>query len=408
MLKMIYSKALLLSLAMALTVLSACQAKDSQEPVSTALVIGAHANSKQLNFSNKQITDAVNQAIGTYGLVSVVCADGSPDLVLSNLYDIPDAYKSASPQKLKMDAAKKASALLGGLASIKADDEEVDLLESLRLAARSLKNAPSGSQLLIIAVDSGLSTTGLLSFNDGFAWEDPGYVAESLYEISAIPDFSGITVSWHQIGDTALPQEQLTPEQRIHVTSVWRSIVEKTGGIFEASDVISNPGDIDPAGMPHVSAIKLEAPATAEPVLPEEFTGESDLVLLTEEQIAFRPNTAVFLDESGALSTLAPIAQMMLDHPGFSALLVGATAGGDSTERSLKLSADRANAVKDALVSLGVPDSRIETLGMGSADPWHIPDRDSDGNFIEDIARQNRKVVLLDADSEMAGAIQGN
>jgi outer membrane protein OmpA-like peptidoglycan-associated protein len=391
---------------MASLAMSGCQAQDSQEPVSTALIIGAHANSKQLNFSNKEITDAVNQAIGTYGLVSVVCADGNPDLVLSNLYDIPDAYKSASPQKLKSDAAKKASALLGELAEVRADDEEVDLLESLRLAARSLKNAPSESRLLIIVVDSGLSTAGLLSFNDEFAWEDPALVSQRLLSLGAIPDFGGITVSWHQIGDTAPPQEKLTPEQRSHVTSVWRSIVELTGGVFEASDIISNPGDIDPSGMPYVSAVKLATPEPFSP-LPDE-ADASEPLLLTEEQIAFQPNTALFLDESGAITTLAPIAQMMLDHPGFNALLVGATAGGDSNERSLKLSSDRANAVKDALATLGVPAERIETLGLGSADPWHLPDRDSSGNYIEDIARQNRKVVLLDADSEMARDLMGS
>jgi hypothetical protein len=74
-------------------------------------------------------------------------------LISSKLYDIPDAYKQASVQKLSNDATKKAGELLSSLPEIKADDEEVDLLESLRLTVRSLSTAPTETQKRIVVID---------------------------------------------------------------------------------------------------------------------------------------------------------------------------------------------------------------------------------------------------------------
>ena len=59
---------------------------------------------------------------------------------------------------------------------------------------------------------------------------------------------------------------------------------------------------------------------------------------------------------------------------------------------TLTLSKNRANAVKDTLVQFGVSESRLTTLGLGSSDLWHVVGADA----------ANRKVVLLDAGSELA------
>jgi hypothetical protein len=49
--------------------LTACSEQPSQQPLSAAIIIGSHANSRNLNFSNEVVVDTVKQAIGTYGLV---------------------------------------------------------------------------------------------------------------------------------------------------------------------------------------------------------------------------------------------------------------------------------------------------------------------------------------------------
>ena len=67
----------------------------------------------------------------------------------------------------------------------------------------------------------------------------------------------------------------------------------------------------------------------------------------------------------------------------------------------LKLSQERADAVKNTLVELGVDASRITSVGMGSSDPWHIPNAGYDGAA----ASANRKVVLIDIRSTTAQTI---
>lgn len=397
--------AALLLILWSVTTLTACSKQSPQQPVSVAIIVGSHANSRQLNFSNEIVVNAVKQAIASYGLVSVICADGNPDLISSNLYDIPDAYKQASAQKLQNDATKKASELLSSLTTVMADDEEVDLLESLRLAVRSLSVAPSGSQKRIEVIDAGISTTGLLNFNDVDIAAEPEKIAQYFADLQAIPNFDGIIVSWHQLGDTADPQEKLSPEQRNRLVSVWQSIVEKTGGTFEPSSIVANPGDFNADEMPFVSAIEFAKITT--PVLPKADVTPQIIepVIFTEEQVHFVGDKAVYVNDAEAEAAIKPTAEFMLAHPDFTALLIGTTAGNTSSDYTYKLSHDRADKVKETLMKLGVPEERILTIGLASSDPWHIPDTDNNGKLNESNAMQNRKVVLLDATSEMAQKI---
>ena len=56
--------------------------------------------------------------------------------------------------------------------------------------------------------------------------------------------------------------------------------------------------------------------------------------------------------------------------------------------------------MKATLKSMGIASDRIETLGPGSGDPWHIY---GVGTAMNDpLASANRKVILLDAASETA------
>ena len=62
----------------------------------------------------------------------------------------------------------------------------------------------------------------------------------------------------------------------------------------------------------------------------------------------------------------------------------------------------RAETVLKILVELGVPESQLTAIGLGDDDPWHLDDFDVHGNYIESLASQNRKVLLLDAGSDEA------
>ena len=148
--------------------------------------------------------------------------------------------------------------------------------------------------------------------------------------------------------------------------------------------------------------LATEVPISFDPEVMEESSFAFDEpVFLRESQVCFVSDSDAFVDPDAATQTVKPIAEYMQGNPDIRLLLVGTTAGDGVNDYSLALSSDRAAAVKALLVSLGVGDSRIQTVGMGSSDPWHIANAGLQG----DLAAQNRKVVLINADSDTAREI---
>ena len=132
---------------------------------------------------------------------------------------------------------------------------------------------------------------------------------------------------------------------------------------------------------------------------------------LNETQVRFVGDEAIFIDEEEAKAALAPVAEIILAHPGHQILLAGTTATAGTQEGCVNLSNRRAAAVKDLLVNyFGVPESQLITIGLGYEDDPFVRgrDRDANGNFVETEAAKNRRVVVLDAESEIAQSILGN
>lgn len=385
-----------LFLPLLLSITTGCSNK-AETPVSLAIVLGAHANSKQLNLESSDLSDAVTNAIFSYGTISVISDDGVSSVICSNDYDISEQYKKASTSKLESDANLKATELFSQLSQVKADDPEVDTISSLTLAVRALSSAPGNSKKEIVIIDTGLSTGGILNFSNNLIEADPDTIANQLDEAEAIPDFQGIEVCWYQLGDTGTPQSELSSSQRNKLKAIWQAIIEKGGGTVTFSDSLPCNDDIPAADYPTVTAITLppETSITFDP---------SKATVFTEEQIQFLGDSAQFVDAQTAKSVLEPVVAYMKAHSDFNALLAGTTASGRS-DVCLELSLARANAVRDELISMGVSSTQIKTVGLGDNDPWHIPDQNSDGTYIETYASQNRKVVLLDATSSEAQSI---
>ncbi len=382
------------------------QSAAEEGPQALSIVLGAHANNMGLNLNNLVVQDTVSTAVKSNGYVSVVCIDGDPDLLAANLYEIPEQYANSNKKKLEADALLKANNMLSELETVKADDPESDVLGSLRLAVRSLADI-SGMEKSILVIDSGLSTTGVMDFNSNLILADPEDLANMLDERSAIPNFEGITVIWLQMGDTAAPQEPLTDAQRENLTAIWKAVIEKTGGTFICSEAPANKANKD-SEYPVVSPVSLpsEAPIAYDPVMVEEAAESVDDELfqepqfLSEEQVKFIGDSDQYIDAAQAEEAIRPVVQYMEEHSDMRLLLIGTTAGDETSEFSLNLSKARAETVKATLISMGINSDRIDTLGLGSNDPWHIY---GVGTAMDDpLASANRKVVLLDAASETA------
>lgn len=124
---------------------------------------------------------------------------------------------------------------------------------------------------------------------------------------------------------------------------------------------------------------------------------------LNETQVRFVANEATYYNEAEAKNNLKPVADEILAHPNCKVLLAGTTAKFHGDQASCAaLSEKRAQTVKNTLVEFGVPESQLIVKGLGfDADPFvRGQEWDANNNFVETEAAKNRRVVVLDADSD--------
>lgn len=368
-------------------------------------VIANTANSQGLNMSSPLVQDTVYATIRNYGYISVVNADGVPEVVLANSFDIDDKYKSASKDKLDMDARAKATNFIASMQSVVANDPEVEYLESLKLAVRSLSSLEGYDSKSIIVLGTGLSTVGNnLNFCNNLLSADPDVIVDMLKEKSEIPNFSDITVYWQQMADVAAPQEALTSAQKKKLQQIYSNIIEAGGGTFVYNEIMANPVN-ESVEYPKVTPVEIPAdtPISFEPEVFKTSEAENifnDPWVLPEKMVSFIGDKAEYLQPDQVVDILKPIAEYLTNNQ-VTILLCGTTAGDEDSNYTMALSKNRAETVKRTLVELGIDEERIIAVGLGSSDPWHVY-----GISTSDKASSvNRKVVLLDATSEMALSI---
>ncbi len=113
---------------------------------------------------------------------------------------------------------------------------------------------------------------------------------------------------------------------------------------------------VDAQGCPEKAAVK-----TLAPVIPE---SKKSLVL---EGVNFDTNSAHL--QSSSTAVLDRVAEGMKDHPDVRLEVQGHTDSQGNDAYNMKLSRDRAKAVKDYLVGKGVPAKQLEAKGYGETKP---------------------------------------
>lgn len=374
--------ALLLTLC---ALLSGCSTPPEEESVSLAVVAGIHSNAGAISKTSSSLYQAVYDTCAAYGDVTLVRCDGEPKAYFQGVIDPPDV-KGLSDNRLRTRAQSYTEQILAQLDDAAAVVEEVDTLQAIHLAAQSLYAA---DQKKMLVLDTGLCTTGYLNFTRGLLDAEPEAVAAALEEANALPDLTGVSVTWSYLGQVADPQEPLSPAKQKKLEAIWLAVLQKAGAaeVTFVPDFTTGAANV---GLPTVSLVETDGQDLS-----------LELPQLDQTQVAFVGDTARFLDADAASQAILEVASYLEEHPSLEIYVVGTTASGAEAV-CRDLSQRRAQAVCQVLRASGVAESRLTPLGLGFSDPWHVEDRDASGALVETLARQNRRVLILDRNSPEA------
>lgn len=343
-----------------------------------AVAYGARANTPDPRLPGA-LSDLIHRSLDAGHEVSAIRLDGSPARDFSATFESTAGNSDGREAQLERFRAKVDTAF----GKVRAERPEADVLAALSLAARSVP----GTDGTVILADSGVQTTPPLDFRDGaLLAAEPADVATFLRKSRLLPDLTGRTVALVGIGNTVAPQQ--TFDQRTHdnLIAIWKAVATAAGARCVA--VFNQPGGSAPrtGELPAVTTV-------APPPEPTPTGLCARTVLRNSGKVGFLPNKAVFVDPAAAQSTLAAMAPDMIRlHQRIT--LIGTTATDGTPAGRRRLSLQRAEAVKKVLVNLGVPADRIETLGVGTDWPDHVPDIGPNGVLLPGPAAKNRSVIV--------------
>lgn len=363
------------------------QACDQSAKRNLGVVAGSTANAPAVALPAS--ASATLEAAGkTNGSVTVVVPSGTPQVMGTTALgsSAQDAIVCQNDQRTKLT---QITSYIDGL---KATVPEVDFLGAIDQAARDLGSKPMG----VVVLGSGLQTTDPLNFaGTGLLYADPAQVVSDLSARNLLPkDLNGVTVYWSGMGDTAGAQQPLTVPARSNLEAIWSAIVKAAGGTLS---LLPEPASGSaPSGLPAVTPVAVEAVATK--------TDWSRPVVIRNSELLFTKDTADFADPAAAQKVLAQLVPT-IEQNGKVVTVTGTASKDQATDNTADtaLSLRRADAVKAALVSLGVPSSLLQTAGVGFEWCGFRPETDASGRYSDALAEQNRSVILTSAGVGLCG-----
>lgn len=237
---------------------------DNTESYAVVFILGVHRNSKTINFEeNPLLKEKIEKVIDTYGFASIVVADGDPSNQNKD-YDFSKMKPSLinkfrNSKEIARNLIETKSNFVKDMKAFRAETPEVDMIEALNIAARTLNSRKSDIKEIVI-LGTGLSTTGRLNFaDDGAAWlySDPSDIVTILQENEELPKLTGINVTWCQINDTGEPQPKLDGLREANIQEIWNMIIMSGGGEMDISPIKAGPGEYDET-YPEVSVVNLK------------------------------------------------------------------------------------------------------------------------------------------------------
>jgi len=363
------------------------EACDQSHKRNLGVVAGSTANAPAVALP-ASASSQLEAAGKTNGSVTVVVPSGTPQVMGTTALgsSAQDAIVCQNDQRTKLT---QITSYIDGL---KAAAPEVDFLGAIDQAARNLGSDPMG----VIVVGSGLQTTDPLNFaGTGLLYADPAQVVADLTARNLLPsDLKGVTVYWSGMGDVAGAQQPLTVPARSNLEAIWSRVITAAGGTLS---LLPEPASgTAAASLPAVTPVTVEAVATK--------TDWTKPVVIRNSDLLFTKDTANFSDPAAAQKVLATLVPA-IEQNGKTVTITGTASKDQAKDNAADtaLSLRRANAVKAALVALGVAAASLQTAGVGYEWCGWKAERDASGAYSDALAEQNRTVILTSAGVGLCG-----
>lgn len=341
-----------------------------------AVAVGVRSNVPTTKFP-AAVTALLSTTADAGKQISLVRIDGQPKIFTPPTFSTTDQNGPARSRDINTYLNRNVNPILSS--QVHAQVAQADVLSALNLAASA--TGPNGN---IILIDSGLQTVAPLNYQQaGMMMASPADVVAFLRKQDLIPDLKGRHVLLSGFGYTAPPQPVLNEAQRDSIISQWEAIIQAGGGC----------ASVDPTGNTSTAVSGLPAVAVVKPPKPVLFRNCGTIVLSDAGSVGFVVGKATFRDSSSAHDTLSQLAGK-LKQGSEHITIIGSTSseGGDAVNNPL--SQQRAAAVASVLTSMGIPSSRMTTVGDGAHWPGRVNDTGAGGVLLPAQAEQNRVVVV--------------
>lgn len=387
------------------------QEEETKVTQNVALVLGTTKYFPAVSINTEELSSQIYDACYSYGRVAAVMADGSPFLAADYTIHAPDV--KVNKAKKKQLASQYTSQILSAAAAVKPQTKETDTLNGITMAADVLRSIGNDSNRQMIIYGSGLDTTSVLNFAEQDLIHTPAEdIVKQLEGMHAIPDLSGISVTWIGLGQTCGEQSTLNSDYKYRLQELWREIL-LAGGISEDALVFNT------SPLPEAESSGEDLPdCSTVPVVDEKITSSSTEKKDTGYEISevtkwdgnsslqFQGDEAAFIDAGAAVAELSPVAEYLQANPEKNIYIFGMTATMTGGDPGIELAEARANACRQVLLEQGVNEAQIKTVGLGQLDnPLRVHDVDENGKQIQELAQRNRAVVVVKAESDLVDTL---
>lgn len=383
----------------------------SSAPVNTAFVVGIADDETKFNDGIDELAILPAEPGSDYAFISI---EGEPALIGDGtIPDLSDrGYTETMMERVRTGIMAD---LTERLASFKPSSPEIDMAAATELAVRTLNaHAVEGRDNVLVYYCGGKSTTGLINM-----LETPVYKLDVEASASAVAqqmkaDMSAIDVVFYCCGDFGTEQPKLNANEKAQLKEFYRQLFTALGAkSITFKDNLPSSECYHFADTP-VSCMAVEGTASGLKdlvVLDSKVFEDADAavlespIVIPEEQVCYKPDSAEFLDPAAAADAIRPVADFLAEHPEVNILLYGTCAGDNDSDYTLQLGKARAESVKQALVAeAGIDESRITAVTVKAAnDPYY-----QFGLGTGSEASVNRKTVMIDMSTELAKQILAN